>query len=188
MTEDADLGVRIARLGYQTGVLASTTWEEAPPVFRVWLTQRTRWLKGWMQTYLVHTRQLWRLNRELGLRASIGFHALMGGLIGSALVHPVFYGLLAYHWLSGHLLEPSETAAGAVLWTIALINLAFGYAVSILIGVISVVRRRRADLALSALLMPVYWLLVSFAAYRALYQLARDPYLWEKTEHGLGRR
>ena len=66
VTEDADLGVRLARLGYQTGVLASTTWEEAPPVFRVWLKQRTRWLKGWMQTYLVHTRQLRRLNRELG--------------------------------------------------------------------------------------------------------------------------
>ena len=57
MTEDADLGVRLARLGYQTGVLASTTWEEAPPVFGVWLTQRTRWLKGWMQTYLVHTAE-----------------------------------------------------------------------------------------------------------------------------------
>jgi cellulose synthase/poly-beta-1,6-N-acetylglucosamine synthase-like glycosyltransferase len=186
VTEDADLGVRIARLGYQTGVLASTTWEEAPPVFRVWLTQRTRWLKGWMQTYLVHTRQLRRLHSELGLRAAIGFHALMGGLIGSALVHPVFYGLLAYHLLTGTLLEPAETAAGTVLWTIALINLAFGYAVSILVGVISVCRRRRADLALSALLMPAYWLLISFAAYRALYQFARDPYLWEKTEHGMG--
>jgi cellulose synthase/poly-beta-1,6-N-acetylglucosamine synthase-like glycosyltransferase len=185
VTEDADLGVRIARLGYQTGVLASTTWEEAPPVFRVWLTQRTRWLKGWMQTYLVHTRQLRRLNSELGLRAAIGFHALMGGLIGSALVHPVFYVLLAYHWLSGNLLAPSETAAGAVMWTIAFINLAFGYAVSILVGVISVWRRRRPDLAVHALLMPIYWLLISFAAYRALYQLARDPYLWEKTEHGV---
>jgi glycosyltransferase XagB len=186
VTEDADLGVRIARLGYQTGVLASTTWEEAPPVFRVWLTQRTRWLKGWMQTYLVHTRQLRRLNSELGLRAAIGFHALMGGLIGSALVHPVFYVVLAYHWLSGNLLAPSETLAGTVMWTIALINLAFGYAVSILVGVISVVRRRRARLAMHALLMPIYWLFISAAAYRALYQLARDPYLWEKTEHGVG--
>jgi cellulose synthase/poly-beta-1,6-N-acetylglucosamine synthase-like glycosyltransferase len=186
VTEDADLGVRIARLGYQTGVLASTTWEEAPPVFRVWLTQRTRWLKGWMQTYLVHTRQLRRLNSELGLRAAIGFHALMGGLIGSALVHPLFYLLLVFHWLSGNLLAPSETAAGAVMWTIAFINLAFGYAVSILVGVISVWRRRRPDLAVHALLMPIYWLLISFAAYRALYQLARDPYLWEKTEHGVG--
>jgi glycosyltransferase XagB len=139
-----------------------------------------------MQTYLVHTRQLRRLNSELGLRAAIGFHALMGGLIGSALVHPLFYVLLTYHWLSGSLLAPSETAVGTVMWTIALINLAIGYAVSILVGVISVVRRRRADLALHALLMPVYWLLISAAAYRALYQLTRDPYLWEKTEHGVG--
>ena len=110
----------------------------------------------------------------------------MGGLIGSALVHPAFYVLLAYHWLSGNLLAPSETTAGTVMWAIAFINLAFGYAVSILVGVISVWRRRRADLAVHALLMPLYWLLISFAAYRALYQLARDPYLWEKTEHGVG--
>ncbi|HJU31480.1 MAG TPA: glycosyltransferase [Hyphomicrobiaceae bacterium] len=188
VTEDADLGVRIARLGYKTGVLASTTWEEAPPVFRVWLTQRTRWLKGWMQTYLVHTRELRRLNRELGLRSAVGFHALMGGLIGSALVHPLFYLLLAYHALSGSLLQPSETMAGAVLWTIAVVNLAIGYGVSILVGIISVWRRRRRDLAVSALLMPAYWLLISIAAYRAVWQLARHPYLWEKTEHGLGRR
>ena len=187
VTEDADLGVRIARLGCKTGVLASTTWEEAPPIFRVWLTQRTRWLKGWMQTYLVHTRELRRLNRELGLRSAVGFHALMGGLIGSALVHPLFYLLLGYHALSGNLLQPSETMAGTVLWTIAVVNLAIGYGVSILVGIISVWRRRRRDLAFSALLMPVYWLLVSIAAYRAVWQLARHPYLWEKTEHGLGR-
>ena len=186
VTEDADLGVRIARLGYQTGVLASTTWEEAPPVFRVWLTQRTRWLKGWMQTYLVHTRQLRRLNRELGLRAAIGFHALMGGLIGSALVHPVFYVLLAYYWLSGNAAGAGRDGRrhGAVDDRADQPRL----------------RLRRLDPGrrdqrvapapcgprLSALLMPVYWLLISFAAYRALYQLARDPYLWEKTEHGVG--
>jgi len=63
-----------------------------------------------MQTYLVHTRQLRRLNSELGLRAAIGFHALMGGLIGSALVHPLFYLLLVFHWLSGNLLAPSESS------------------------------------------------------------------------------
>ena len=188
VTEDADLGIRIARLGYHTGVLASTTWEEAPPRFSVWLKQRTRWLKGWMQTYLVHTREPRRLNRELGLAAACGFHALMGGLIASALVHPLFYVLLAHHWLSGSLLAPAESTAGAVLWAIAGINLAIGYVVSILVGIVSVLRRRRPGLALHALLMPVYWLLVSAAAYRAIYQLVRAPYLWEKTEHGSAPR
>ncbi len=51
VTEDADLGIRLSRLGYYTGALASTTWEEAPPAFGNWLKQRTRWLKGWMQPY-----------------------------------------------------------------------------------------------------------------------------------------
>jgi hypothetical protein len=137
-----------------------------------------------MQTYLVHTRQLVRLNRELGPAAAVGFHALMGGLIASALLHPLFYVLLAYHWLSDSLLVPADSTAGAVLWAIAGINLGIGYVVSILVGVASVWRRRRPGLALHALLMPLYWLLISAAAYRAAYQLVRDPYLWEKTEHG----
>jgi len=37
------------------------------------------------------------------------------------------------------------------------------------------------------LLMPLYWLLVSFAAYRALVQLITAPHLWEKTAHGHSR-
>jgi hypothetical protein len=72
---------------------------------------------------------------------------------------------------------------------IAWVNLGVGYVISILIGMISVCRRRRFRLILSSLLMPVYWLLISLAAYRALYQLIRNPYLWEKTEHrGEARR
>jgi len=184
VTEDADLGFRLARQGWRTAVLASTTWEEAPVSFGQWFRQRTRWLKGWMQTYLVHTRQPWRLSAELGLRGALGFHALMGGLVLSALVHPLFYVLLAYHALSGQLFTPAETFAGAVFWTIAWINLAAGYLMSILVGALSAWRRGQPGLALSALLMPLCWLLVSAAAYRALYQLATDPYFWEKTEHG----
>jgi glycosyltransferase XagB len=185
VTEDADLGFRMARRGWRTTVLASTTWEEAPATIGQWIRQRTRWLKGWMQTYLVHTRQPWRLNTELGLRGALGFHALMGALILSALVHPLFYVLVVYHVLHGELLTPSDTIAGAIFWSIACINLGAGYVTSMLVGALSVWRRRRRELALSALFMPVLWLLMSVAAYRALYQLVRDPYLWEKTEHGL---
>ena len=90
VTEDADLGFRLARRGLRTVILASTTWEEAPVDLGQWVKQRTRWLKGWLQTYLVHTRQPFRLTAELGLRGALGFHALMGALILSALVH-LFY-------------------------------------------------------------------------------------------------
>jgi len=184
VTEDADLGFRLARQGWRTTVLASTTWEEAPIRFGQWFRQRSRWLKGWMQTYLVHTRQPWRLSAELGVRGALGFHALMGGLVLSALVHPLFYLLLAWHALSGQLFAPADSVAGAALWAIAWINLAAGYLMSICVGALSAVRRGQPRLALSALLMPLCWLLVSAAAYRALWQLARDPYFWEKTEHG----
>jgi cellulose synthase/poly-beta-1,6-N-acetylglucosamine synthase-like glycosyltransferase len=184
VTEDADLGFRLARRGWRTAVLASTTWEEAPAVFGQWFRQRTRWLKGWMQTYLVHTRQPLRLVRELGLRGAFGVHVLMGALVLSALVHPLFYALLGYHALSGEFLARADTGLGATLRTVAWINLSVGYLVSILVGALSVSRRGRPGLAVSALLMPACWLLVSAAAYRALYQLATDPYRWEKTAHG----
>ena len=184
VTEDADLGLRLARRGWRTGVLASTTWEEAPVALGQWLRQRTRWLKGWMQTYLVHTRQPFQLNREIGLRAALGLHVMMGALLLSALVHPVFYGLMIYHAVQGTLFAPWESWAGAVFWVIACTNLGAGYVTSITIGILSVRRRGRRELALWALFMPLAWLLISVAAYRALYQLARTPFLWEKTEHG----
>ena len=184
VTEDADLGIRLARRGYRTAVLASTTWEEAPCAFVPWLKQRTRWLKGWMQTYLVHTRQPLRLVHDLGWRGALGFHALMGGLILSALVHPLFYALLLYHGLTGGLLARGDTAIGQACWALACLNLVAGYLVSILVGIVSVRGRARRGLARSALFMPVTWLLISLAAYRALIQLVRDPFLWEKTEHG----
>ena len=137
----------------------------------------------------VHTRQPRRLHAELGWCGAVGFHALMGGLILSALVHPFFYALLAYFLITGELFLPAESSVGATFRAIAWINLAVGYVISILIGMISVCRRRRFRLILSSLLMPVYWLLISLAAYRALYQLVRNPYLWEKTEHrGEARR
>jgi hypothetical protein len=139
-----------------------------------------------MQTYIVHTRQPWRLNTDLGWRGAIGFHVLMGGVIVSALVHPLFYLFLAGHLLSGELLVPGGNIAGTVLWATALVNLGAGYAISILVGMLSVWRRGRPGLAMFALFLPIYWLLISLAAYRALYQLARTPYLWEKTEHGAG--
>jgi cellulose synthase/poly-beta-1,6-N-acetylglucosamine synthase-like glycosyltransferase len=185
VTEDADLGFRLARQGWHTAVLVSTTWEEAPVGFAQWLRQRTRWLKGWMQTYLVHTRQPWRLSADLGLRGALGLNVLMGALILSALVHPLFYLLLCYHILTGQLFVAADTLAGAGLWTVAWVNLAAGYLTSILVGALSVWRRGRRSLALSALFMPLGWLLVSAAAYRALYQLVTAPYLWEKTQHGV---
>lgn len=183
VTEDADLGIRLARAGYAVRILNSTTGEEAPGDFSSWLRQRTRWLKGWMQTYLVHMRQPLRLWRELGGMRFAGLQVLMGGLILSTLVHPWFYVLAAFDLIWGSSLGPSGTPIWHTLWLFGLFNLVAGYATAVALGWATARKRAGAPLAAHAVLMPVYWLAVSLAAYRAILQLARDPYLWEKTAH-----
>ena len=185
VTEDADLGIRLARLGLEVQVLSSTTWEEAPVTFRVWLCQRTRWLKGWMQTYLVHMRKPGRLWRELGAWQFLGFQMLMCAMLFSALVHPVFYVLLGINLVStGTLSGTSAGAATDILFSVGLANLAVGYLSAIALGAKAVGHSPHTrGLAWHALAMPVYWLLISLAGYRALWQLATDPFSWEKTPH-----
>ena len=184
VTEDADLGIRIARLGYRVTVIRSTTWEEAPATFKLWLRQRTRWLKGWMQTYLVHTRQPLALMRDLGFWRSVGFHLYLGGLVLSALVHPLFYAAVAFGYVFDLQSDIFDGVVGLVLWILSVGNLVVGYVSSIFLGYLAA-RRRGHKLGLAALLMPFYWLLISVAAYRALWQLFSDPFRWEKTPHGL---
>jgi cellulose synthase/poly-beta-1,6-N-acetylglucosamine synthase-like glycosyltransferase len=183
VTEDADLGIRLARFGYEVHVLDSTTGEEAPTTFSSWLKQRTRWLKGWMQTYLVHMRQPRRLRRELGTLRFAGLQILMGGMVLATLVHPWFYVLIAAGAWSGSSFIQSGCVVGAVVWWIGIINFLAGYSSAVALGGVSVRRVGHAELAVHALWMPLYWLAISLAAYRALWQLVTAPFLWEKTEH-----
>lgn len=184
VTEDADLGVRLARAGWQVEILPSTTFEEAPAVWSVWFGQRVRWLKGWMQTLIVHTRQPVRLVRDLGLVRAIGFSLSLGGLLLSALVHPVFYCLVAYRsWQGESIWVPLDGSVPSALWMLGIANLLLAYGVSALLAMIAVRRRGRPHLAIQALWLPVYWLAISAAAYRALFQLVTAPHWWEKTAH-----
>jgi glycosyltransferase XagB len=183
VTEDADLGIRLARNGYRVQVLPSTTWEEAPSTYRTWRNQRTRWLKGWMQTYLVHMRRPLQTARDLGWLRFVGLQVLMGGLILSALVHPWFYAAALWEAIAGPWAILGPGPVSQAVGVIALTNLILGYVTGVALGAIAVAGRGRYWLALSALLMPIYWLLISLAAYRALYQLATTPYGWEKTPH-----
>jgi cellulose synthase/poly-beta-1,6-N-acetylglucosamine synthase-like glycosyltransferase len=183
VTEDADLGLRLYRGGWRTGVIRSTTWEEAPVAFGSWLRQRTRWLKGWMQTYLVHTRSHRKTLHDMGLAGFLAFHTLLGGIILSPLVYPfVMAGVVA-----GLVVGPTAGSPGDGLgtgfWLAAAANLLIGLVLPMLLAASAVSQRGAGHLRWQVPLMPIYWLLVSIAAYRALWQLLRDPYRWEKTEH-----
>jgi len=182
VTEDADLGMRLARFGYRAATIASTTYEEAPSRLGPWLRQRTRWFKGWMQTWLVHMRAPRRLLRELGLPGFLAFQLVVGGNVLAALVHPLFLLLLLRTvLLNGGSLPLTALAA------LYGVTAAAGYLVSALLGFFGLKRRGLIGNAWVLLLMPLHWLLLSLAAWRALYQLLVSPYSWEKTEHGLAR-
>lgn len=183
VTEDADLGIRLARRGRSVKVLASTTWEEAPANFRTWRNQRTRWLKGWIQTYLVHMRNPLRTARDLGWLQFFGLQVLMGGLILSTLVHPWFYVVAIAEAAYGPLQTLDHHALSEAVTVLGLVNLVLGYVSGVALGCVAVAGRGRSGLALWALLMPAYWLLISLAAYRALFQIVTAPYRWEKTQH-----
>lgn len=137
VTEDADLGMRLHRAGYHVQMLDSTTYEEACCQSVPWLKQRTRWLKGWMQTFGVHMRRPALTARELGLAGFLSFHAYFAGIIVSSLAHPLFYLVLAYHGSQGTLFQSGGTLAGDILLAIAVVNFVAGYAVNVALGAMS---------------------------------------------------
>ncbi len=187
VTEDADLGARLKRFGYRTETIGTPTLEDAPEELLVWIRQRTRWYKGWMQTWLVHMRQPVLLYRELGAGSFVVFQILFGGLIASALLHPLLWGttlaLCGKFAVAGALL-PTERW----LFTIAAMNIFAGYGSFLLLGWRCLRPAERDGFWKTLFLTVPYWLLMSAAAYRALGQLLRRPHYWEKTPHRRFRR
>lgn len=186
VTEDADLGMRLHRHGLRCRTLASQTGEEAACHFGNWVRQRSRWLKGWMQTYAVHMRRPFRLWRELGAAGFLVFQGQFAGIILSALVHPVFYLLLFHDALQGKLFEASDNPVVQSFLALAAVNFVTGYIAAALLGVAVLASLRLYWLIPQLVLIPVYWLMISLAAYRALYQAIASPFHWDKTEHGMG--
>ncbi|MDX2265937.1 MAG: glycosyltransferase [Hyphomicrobiales bacterium] len=185
VTEDADLGMRLHRAGYRCRTLDSTTWEEAACQPMNWLRQRSRWLKGWMQTYAVHMRRPRMLLREMGWRGFLAFQGHFGSVILSALAHPWFYALLVADAVSGALFSAPQSLLGAPFLALAAVNFAGAYLATLALGLAALRSRGLLRLAPHLTFTPFYWLMISAAAYRALYQLAVAPFHWEKTDHGL---
>jgi len=186
VTEDADLGMRLARFGYRSEMIWSTTYEEAPAHVGPWLRQRTRWFKGWMQTWLVHMRQPRRLVRELGRPGFLGFQLMVGGNALAALVHPLFIAALIAAIANGKDIWQSggaPTGLGALYGSTVIL----GYLSSGFLGWLGLMQRGLTLSAWVLLLTPVHWLLLSVAAWRAVYQLVFAPFVWEKTAHGLAK-
>ena len=183
-TEDADLGMRLHRLGYRSRVISKPTLEEAPVRRSVWLGQRTRWFKGWLQTWLVLMRKPRKLAGEMGWPAFIVFQLLIGGLLLSALSHPIVIGFIVYlTWL---MLQNGTATKGWLhfwLFNLDIINVFGSYAVFISLGRNRMTEREKRAVGWRWVFVPIYWLVMSFAAWKAILELHRNPFSWSKTPH-----
>ena len=184
VTEDADLGLRLYRQGYRCGTISRPTYEEAPTEVGAWLGQRTRWFKGWLQTWLVVMRRPSRLVREMGLGPALVFQVLIGGLILSSLAHPLiiaYLGLITWSlfFQQAHLVGTLELT----LFAIDIANIFGSYAVFVALGRAGMTPEERAAVGRKWMLTPAYWLLISRAAWRAVGELRSNPFFWNKTAH-----
>lgn len=182
VTEDADLGFRLARHGYRTEMIATVTEEEANCRAWPWIKQRSRWLKGYMTTYLVHMRHPGRLWAQLGPRKFWGFQAHFMGALSQVLLAPVLWSFWLVMLGLPHPLDPVLPRAalvglGSLFLTVEVINLAI-YAGS-------VTRPKHRHLLAWVPTMHFYAPLAAIAAYKALFELLVKPFFWDKTAHGL---
>ena len=177
VTEDADIGIRLAQLGFGVAMLDSTTFEEAPIALMPWLRQRSRWLKGHAQTWLVHMRDPAGLLRCAGLSGFLAFQLFLGGGVIFALVNPILW-LAMLAGLQGA--DGNIAAAAMPGGSLAINNLVLTY-----LAVIGPRRRNWEELAPYGLTVIAYWAMVSAAGYRGLWQLMTRPFYWEKTPHGV---
>lgn len=182
VTEDADLGLRLKRFGYRIGVINLPTFEEAPEDLTTWLPQRVRWFKGWIQTWLVHMREPFRLWRELGPASFLAVQILFLAMLVSVFIHPL--AVVTILWLivklcvSDVVYIPEVVLAGT-----GLVSVLAGYAAFLALGKATLSGKEKQQFWKIVLLTPVHWLLLSLAAWMALGELYRQPHRWNKTPH-----
>src|SRR5262249_28587260 len=148
-----------------------------------WLAQRSRWFKGWMQTWLVHMRQPFQLVRNLGFNGFLAFQAIVGGNAIVALAHPAV--LMSAFWKLGEVGCGENPAAARIHLTCCLATAAFGYFVSAMFGWLGLRHRGLPKKFQILVWTPIHWILLSVAAYWAAIELILSPFRWRKTEHGL---
>jgi len=185
VTEDADLGIRLFNAGYRTAVIDSTTWEEANSKVKNWIRQRSRWIKGYMQTYLVHMRHP-QIHSFRDLLHSFYFQMTIGGKIAFILINPLLWiATLSYFLLYAYVGPTIESLYPSVIFYMAVSSLVFGNFMFLYYYMIGCIKREQYSLVKFVFLIPFYWLLISIAGLMALYELFFKPHYWQKTVHGL---
>jgi cellulose synthase/poly-beta-1,6-N-acetylglucosamine synthase-like glycosyltransferase len=182
VTEDADLGIRLARHGYRAELIDTVTEEEANCRPWPWVRQRSRWIKGYAMTWAVHMRDPRRLWRDLGPRKFLGLQVLFGGTLAQFLLAPVLWS----YWLL-ILGLPHPLAGAAPLWAVLGLEALFlvSWAVNVAVMLVGVSGPRHRHLMPWAITLGLYFPLATMAAAKALFEMVTRPFFWDKTCHGV---
>jgi cellulose synthase/poly-beta-1,6-N-acetylglucosamine synthase-like glycosyltransferase len=188
VTEDVDIAVRIHRAGLSIGTIGSVTHEEAPLTWSAWHWQRTRWMKGWLQTWLVHMRRPVKFYRDLGLADFATFQVLILGQILSALAYPFGAVLIAADIAGIVPLFADRSFFSDVVLAFQLLAMGCGWLGAAAALAATAGKGGRMVRAADILSVPVYWFLLFGAAIHAIAELIVDPHRWNKTGHGFAER
>jgi cellulose synthase/poly-beta-1,6-N-acetylglucosamine synthase-like glycosyltransferase len=181
VTEDADLGVRLARAGFRTELLDTVTEEEANARLWPWVRQRSRWLKGYAVTWAVHMRRPSQLRREIGTRAFLGFQIQFLGTVLHYLTAPLLWGFWA---LALGIVPAPYGSAGGVAIRAALGFLLVAEVATMALAAVAVRRAGKPDVARWAPTLLFYFPLATIAAWKGLWEAILHPFFWDKTTHG----
>jgi len=183
VTEDADLSFRLGAQGWILGYINSPTGEEAVSGWKAWHYQRSRWMKGYMQTWLVHMHTPFSPGRWLGLKRFFILQLTIGLTLLNALFHlPILL------FLIGMMMFQFISSSSIYVPSLFIYSLVFSYAAGIAIGMVGALRAGKPRLIIAALTMPFYWIALFPPTIRALWELGRNPFFWHKTDHGVMAR
>jgi cellulose synthase/poly-beta-1,6-N-acetylglucosamine synthase-like glycosyltransferase len=186
VTEDCDLGLRLAQYGFRTAVLDSTTLEEANSNFKNWIRQRSRWIKGYFQTYLVHMRRPWKFLNPRRWREFVSLQLIIGASPATFFINPLMWlSIVVYIVARPYVATTFQQLYVGPIYYLALVCLIWGNFLYFYIYFIACARTRQYPLMIAIPLIILYWMMMSIAASMAFYQLIFKPHYWEKTKHGL---
>ncbi|WP_226626886.1 glycosyltransferase family 2 protein [Alloyangia pacifica] len=181
VTEDADLGVRLARFGYRTDLLPLVTREEANCRLWPWIRQRSRWLKGYLITWRVHMRHPLRCLRDLGPWRMLGLQLVFLGALMPLLLAPLLWGFWLFQLGASYPILGPNTPALLPGLTLLLLG---SEAVMLIVGLGGVLRSPHPRLLLTVSTLFLYFPLATIALYKALWEMLHRPFYWDKTSHG----
>mgnify|MGYP002633107271 CR=1 FL=1 len=181
VTEDADLGYRLARMGYRCEFVPTTTLEEASSTPVMWIKQRSRWLKGYAMTWITHMQHPVRLWHDLGPRGFFSFQVILLGTVSNFFLAPLVWSLW---WVAFGGSLPYYDLIPAIIWKSTAAAFAFSELVLVAVTVYAVSGKQHRHLIPFVPTLLLYWPLGTLAVYKAVYELIRAPFYWDKTKHG----